>query len=179
MADGGTADEMPSAEPLQESTGKQDDDIIIISDVVEAPSSHARHTVGDTVEITRVKHPSRERHVGKVAKIVAALGSEVPYQIGDLYTSDPSELVWFSEDEIRLVQAQIGQVKKRKRSTAKPLPAKIRRMDGSKTLAVAANTEPEATVQEVSALTENLLRRWEMLDARQQLCDSRAHLSPV
>ena len=52
-------------------------------------------------------------------------------------------------------------------------------MDGSKTLAVAANTEPEATVQEVSALTENLLRRWEMRDARQQLCDSRAHLSPV
>ena len=92
MADGVTAVEIPSAEPLQESTGKQDDDIIIISDDVEAPSSRNRHRVGDTVDIIRVKHPGRECHVGKMAKILTALELETPYQIEDLYTSDATEL---------------------------------------------------------------------------------------
>ena len=40
MTDGGTAVEIPSVEPLQESTGKQDDDTIIISDDAEAPHNH-------------------------------------------------------------------------------------------------------------------------------------------
>ena len=98
---------------------------------------------------------------------------------GSLKKTSDDSTAYGTLHKLPLFCPHIGQVKKRKRSTAKPLQAKIRRMDGSKTLAVAANTEPEATVQEVSALTENLLRRWEMLDARQQLCDSRAHLSPV